>query len=179
MYSQACQLQYKRLRATVSGVLVSGLRWCFLAAALVFWAYGLIGGQHWSTMVGVLFAIITAGSWQSATLMRHALQAFDSSLVQFGQVQISTRQWSDAVRYEAQVRVSDGHAWAFEFMPLGKPPRRGPPCRPAALPAGHGLARACVGGSGLACAALHPQADGAWGLTGPLCTVTLLAGWRG
>lgn len=125
MYSKACHLQYRRLRATVSGVLVSGLRWGFLAAALVFWAYGLIGGQHWSTMVGVLFAIITAGSWQSATLMRHALQAFDSSLVQFGQVQISTRQWSDAVRYEAQVRVSDGQAWAFEFMPLGKPPAEG------------------------------------------------------
>lgn len=125
MYSPACQIQHQRLRATASGVLMPGLRWGFLAVALAFGAYGLIGGQHWSTMVGVFFAVISVGSWQSVTLLRRALQAFDSPLIQPGQVRISTRQWSDAVHYEAQVRAGDGQTWAFEFMPLGKAPAEG------------------------------------------------------
>lgn len=125
MYSPACLIQYQRLRAAAGGALVPGLRWAFLALALAFGAYGLIGGQHGSTMVGVFFAVVTLGSWQSVTHLRHALQAFDSPLVQPGQVRISTRQWSDAIHYEAQVHASDGQAWAFEFMPLGHAPAEG------------------------------------------------------
>lgn len=125
MYSQACLIQHRQLSAAASGALLPAMRWCFLAAAAGFGLYGLIGGHPWSTMVGVFFAVLTAGSWQSVTHLRRALQAFDSPLVVPGQVVVSTREWSDTVHYEARVSSGSGQAWAFEFLPLGRPPSEG------------------------------------------------------
>lgn len=125
MYSPTCLIQHQRLCAAAGGALVPGLRWALLALALAFGVFGLVGGRHWSTMVGVFFAVVTLGSWQSVTHLRHALRAFDSPLVRPGQVWISTRQWSDAVHYEARVSAGNGEGWAFEFMPLGQAPAEG------------------------------------------------------